>query len=158
MSSTNCPAAPSSTQLHTVVGDLLEQSGFSQRDLAIKVGLSKDSLCRALKGTRHLSLNEAGAILTAAGLPARGALTLAMFDRRDLANEWSRSGLAAFLETLIAALPDALSAELGSSSDRIDPRWGSAVARFVAQRIAHHIHELIEREERLGEFKPDRTA
>ena len=92
-------------------------------------------------------------MLNAAGLPARGALTLALFDRRDLASEWSRSGMAAFLETLVAALPDALAAELAESSDRVDPRWGPAVAKFVAQRIASHIDELIEREAKLGEFR-----
>ena len=62
--------------------------------------------------------------------------------------------MAAFLETLVAALPDALAAEIGETSDRVDPRWGPQAARFVAQRIAHHIAELVEREERLGEFKP----
>jgi transcriptional regulator with XRE-family HTH domain len=151
---TSSPAALSSTPLHIIVGDLVDQAGISQRDLAAQVGLSKDQVCRTLKGTRHLSLEEAGSMLTAAGLPARGALTLALFDRRDLASQWSRSGLAAFLETLVAALPDALAAELGDSSDRVDPRWGPAVAKFVAQRIASHIDELIEREEKLGEFRP----
>lgn len=154
MASTSSSAALSSTPLHIIVGDLVEQTGLSQRDLAGRVGMSKDQFSRTLKGTRHLSLDEAGAILAAAGLPARGTLTLAMFDRRDLANEWSRSGLAAFLETLVAALPDALVAELGDSSDRVDPRWGAAVAKFVAQRIASHIDELIEREQKLGEFRP----
>ena len=62
--------------------------------------------------------------------------------------------MAAFLETLVAALPDALAAEIGETSDRVDPRWGPPAARFVAQRIAHHIAELVEREERLGEFRP----
>ena len=55
---------------------------------------------------------------------------------------------------MIAALPDALAAEIGDTRDRIDPRWGTQAARFVAQRIAHHIRELIKREERLGEFTP----
>jgi len=62
--------------------------------------------------------------------------------------------MAAFLETLVAALPDALAAEIGETSDRVDARWGPPVARFVAQRVAHHIAELVEREERLGEFRP----
>jgi len=151
---TPTPAALSATPLHVLVGELVEQTSVSQRDLAARVGLSKDQLCRAFKGTRHLGLDEAGAILTAAGLPARGILALALFDRRDLANDWSGSGMAAFLETLIAALPDAFAAELGDGCDRVDARWGQAAARFVAQRIAHHITELIEREERLGEFRP----
>ena len=59
---------------------------------------------------------------------------------------------------MIAALPDALTAEIGEIRDRIDPRWGTQAARFVAQRIAHHIREMIEREERLGDFAPGRTA
>lgn len=140
--------------LHRVVADLVGTSGVTQRDLLARAGLSKDQLSRSLKGSRHLSSDEAIAILQAAGLPARGALTLALFGRQDLAGEWARSGMAAFLETLVAALPDALAAEIGETSDRVDPRWGPPAARFVAQRIAHHIAELVEREERLGEFRP----
>ena len=145
--------APSSA-LHQVVADLVGQSGVTQRDLVARAGLSKDQVSRALKGSRHLSPDEAVALLTAAGLPARGALTLALFGRQDLAGEWARSGMASFLETLIAALPDALTAEIGDTSDRVDPRWGPQAARFVAQRIAHHIHDLVAREQRLGEFTP----
>ena len=105
-----------------------------------------------------MSLEEAGTILHEAGLPARGTLTLALFDRQDLATDWARSGLGGFLEMMVAALPDALAAEIGETSDRVDPRWGTQAARFVAQRIAHHIHDLIEREQRLGDFSPGRTA
>lgn len=150
----NSFADGSEAPLHRVVADLIGTSGIAQRDLLARAGLSKDQLSRALKGSRHLSSEEAIAILAAAGLPARGALTLALFGRQDLAGEWARSGMAAFLETLVAALPDALAAEIGDTSDRVDPRWGPQAARFVAQRIAHHIAELVEREERLGEFRP----
>src|SRR3546814_15788200 len=48
-----------------------------------------------------------------------------------LAIDWSESGLSAFLETLIAALPGALAAEIGDECDRINPRWGQQAARFV---------------------------
>ena len=82
--------------LHRVVADLVGTSGVTQRDLLARAGLSKDQLSRSLKGSRHLSSDEAIAILQAAGLPARGALTLALFGRQDLAGEWARSGMAAF--------------------------------------------------------------
>ena len=130
-------------------GDLLEQ-------LAGAVDLANERL--RLLVTGDPALRGMGTTLTAilheAGLPARGTLTLALFDRQDLAADWARSGLGGFLETMVAALPDALAAEIGDTSDRVDPRWGTQAARFVAQRIAHHIHDLIEREQRLGEFKP----
>lgn len=148
------PPPFTSTPWHAVVANLVDESGVSQRDLVSRVGLSKDQVSRALKGSRHLSPGEAVALLTAAGLPARGALTLALFGREDLAAEWARSGMAGFLEALIAALPDALTAEIGDTSDRVDPRWGPQAARFVAQRIAHHIHDMVAREQRLGEFTP----
>ena len=154
-------AAPhpfTSARLLAVVADLVDASGVSQRGLVSLVGLSKDQLSRTLKGSRQMSLEEAATILHEAGLPARGTLTLALFDRQDLATDWARSGLGGFLEMMVAALPDALAAEIGETSDRVDPRWGTQAARFVAQRIAHHIHDLIEREQRLGDFSPGRTA
>lgn len=140
--------------LSQVVTALIDRSGKTQRDLVDRAGLSKDQISRALRGARTLSSAEALALLEAAGLPARGALTLALYGRHDLAGEWTGSGMAAFLETLVAALPDALEQAIGDSSDRVDPRWGPQAARFVAQRIAHHIHDLIDREQRLGDFKP----
>lgn len=143
-----------SDMLNTVVSTLIDQSGISQRELVHRVGLSKDQVSRALRGVRSLTAGEALAILDAAGLPARGAITLALYGRQDLASEWTVSGLAAFLETLVAALPDALEKAIGDASDRVDPRWGPQAARFVAQRIAQHVRELIEREERLGDFGP----
>jgi transcriptional regulator with XRE-family HTH domain len=143
-------------QVASVVTELIERSRLSQRELVERSGLSKDQLSRSLRGARQIELNEALAILSAAGLPGRGALTLALYDRSDLAIDWSESGLSAFLETLIAALPDALTAVIGDECDRINPRWGQQAARFVAQRIGHHIQELVEREERLGEFEPMR--
>ena len=158
MSNIADPPPFTTAPLHAVVADLVEESGVSQRDLVARVGLSKDQLNRTLKGTRHMSLEEAATILHETGLPARGTLTLALFGRQDLATDWARSGSGAFLETMIAALPDALTAEIGEIRDRIDPRWGTQAARFVAQRIAHHIHDMIEREQRLGDFAPGRTA
>lgn len=137
-----------------VVTELVERSRLSQRELVERSGLSKDQVSRSLRGARQIELDEALAILSAAGLPGRGTLTLALYDRSDLAIDWSESGLSAFLETLIAALPDALAAEIGDECDRINPRWGQQAARFVAQRIAHHIRELVEREEQLGNFEP----
>jgi hypothetical protein len=116
------PPPFTSAPLHAVVADLVDESGVSQRDLVSRVGLSKDQLSRTLKGSRHMSLEEAATILHEAGLPARGTLTLALFDRQDLATDWARSGLGGFLEMMVAALPDALAAEIGETSDRVDPR------------------------------------
>jgi transcriptional regulator with XRE-family HTH domain len=140
--------------LGALVSKLVEASPLSQRELGARAGFSKDQLSRTLSGTRPLRLDEALTLLSAADLPARGSITLALFDRSDLAIEWSRTGMSEFLETLIHALPDALLRELGEDLDRVNPRWGQHAARFVAQRIAHHIHELIEREQKLGEFEP----
>lgn len=140
--------------LSQVVTTLIDRSGKTQRDLVDRAGLSKDQISRTLRGARSLSSTEALALLNAAGLPARGALTLALYGRHDLAGEWTGSGMAAFLETLVAALPDALEQAIGDFRDRVDPRWGPPVARFMAQRVAHHIKDVVEREERLGDFHP----
>ena len=139
-----------------VVAELVSSSRKPQRDLLAASGLSKDQLCRTLRGTRAIEMSEALAILTAADYPARGALALALF-RPDLAVQWSQSGMAAFLEALIDALPDALTAELGDEFDRINPRWGAQSARFMAQRLARHVEDLIEREQKLGECPPVRS-
>ncbi len=143
--------------VRAIVSELVGSTRRPQRELLARTGLSKDQLSRALRGARQMELAEAVAILDAADFPARGALALALFERPDLAIEWSHSGMAAFFEALIAALPEALIAELGEDFDRINPRWGAQTAKFVAQRLALHVEELIEREERLGEFRPPRA-
>lgn len=143
--------------LGALVAKLIERSGASQRALVSRTGLSKDQINRTCLGVRPLKLQEALTLLDAADVPARGALTLAIFGRPDLAIEWSESGMTNFLEMLIQALPDALQSELADEFDRVNPRWGQHAARFVAQRIAHHIHELIDREAKLGEFEPRRV-
>lgn len=145
---------PATVNLGALVAGLLEHSPISQREIAARAGLSKDQLSRTIAGKRPVELDEALSILKAVELPARGAITLALFQRPDLAVEWSESGLSSFLETLIEALPEALVAEIGDDLDRINPRWGHLAARFVAQRIKHHIQEIIEREETLGNFEP----
>lgn len=148
------PGPVRDVELGKVVAELLERSPLSQRELAARAGLSKDQLSRTMAGKRQVELNEALSILGAAELPARGAVTLAVFQRPDLAVDWSGSGLSRFLEALIDALPAALMAEVGDELDRVNPRWGPLAARFVAQRIAHHIQEAIAQEEKLGQFEP----
>lgn len=145
---------PGSVDLKGLVASLLQQSGLSQRELGSRSGLSKDQLSRTFACKRPVELGEALALLDAAEMPGRGAITLALFERSDLAVEWSRSGLSEFLETLIRELPEALLTELGDSVDRINPRWGRLAARFVAQRIAHHVQEITDREAQMAEFKP----
>ncbi len=145
---------PQSAGLSPLVAKLVSRSRLSQRELTARSGLSKDQLSRTLLGKRPVKFDEAVTLLNAADIPARGALTLALFDRADLAVDWLETGLPAFLETLIQTLPEALQSELGDDLERVNPRWGQHAARFVAQRIAHHIQELIEREEWLGEFDP----
>jgi transcriptional regulator with XRE-family HTH domain len=149
-------AATKSVPLGIVVSKLITRSRLSQRELTARSGLSKDQLSRTLLGKRAVRFDEAMRLLAAAEVPARGALTLALFDRSDLAIEWSDSGLSAFFEALIEALPETLRSELGDDIERVNPRWGQHAARFVAQRINHHIQELIEREQKLGEFEPQR--
>lgn len=144
--------------LGALVSKLIQRSGLAQRELVARTGLSKDQVSRTCLGTRPLKVEEAMTLLRAADIPARGAITLALFDRPELAIDWSQSGMSRFLELLIEALPDALTQELGEELDRVNPRWGQHAARFVAQRIAHHIDELIEREAKLGEFEPRARA
>jgi transcriptional regulator with XRE-family HTH domain len=147
-----------SAALGAIVSNLVGRSRLSQRELTTRCGFSKDQLSRTLAGKRPLKFDEAMALLEAAEMPARGALTLALFNRPDLAIEWTDTGLSGFLETLIEALPEALLAELGEDVDRVNPRWGQHAARFVAQRINHHVRELLERERKLGDFEPARSS
>ena len=64
------------SRVATVVTELVERSRLSQRELVERSGLSKDQLSRSLRGARQIELDEALAILSAAGLSGRGALTL----------------------------------------------------------------------------------
>lgn len=147
--------ATGGVDLKGLVAALLQQSRFSQRELCDRTGLSKDQLSRTFSRKRPVELREALTLVDAADMPARAAITLALFERPDLAVEWSRSGMSEFLETLIRELPEAMLAELGDGIDRVNPRWGKLAARFVAQRIAHHVQEIIDREEEIAEFKPN---
>ena len=83
-------------------------------------------------------------------------LALALFERPDLAIEWRHWGMAAFIEALIESLPDALVSEFGEEFDCLNPEWSGQAANFVAQRPARRVDELIEHEDRLGEFLPIR--
>jgi transcriptional regulator with XRE-family HTH domain len=140
--------------LGALVSKLIQRSGLPQRELVCRTGLSKDQVSRTCLGTRPLKVEEALTLLRAADMPARGAITLALFDRTELAVEWCHTGMSQFLELLIEALPEALLQELGEELDRVNPRWGQHAARFVAQRIAHHVRDVVEREAKLGEFEP----
>lgn len=124
------PPPFTSAPLHAVVADLVEESGVSQRDLVSRVGLSKDQLSRTLKGSRHMSLEEAATILHEAGLPARGTLTLALFDRQDLAGDWARSGLGGFLETMVPPFP------MRSPRRSVTPAIGSTHAGVLRPRAS----------------------
>ena len=147
-------SAAGGVDLKGLVAALLQRSRFSQRELCDRTGLSKDQLSRTFSRKRPVELGEALTLLDAADMPARGAITLALFERPDLAVEWSGSGLSEFLETLMRELPAAMMVELGDGVDRVNPRWGAQVARFVAQRLGHHIQEVIAQEQKLGEFEP----
>ena len=85
------------------------------------------------------------------------ALNLHKESSQEMAGERARQGVAACLETLVAALTTRSwrrSVKPVTGSIRVGGA-GSAFRRtFVPQRIAHHIAELVEREERPGEFRP----
>ena len=146
------PAPSIDRSVRAIVSELVSSTRRPQREFLARTGLSKDQLARALRGARPMELSEAVAILGAADFPARGALALALFERPDLAIEWCHSGMAAFFEALIEALPEALISELSEEFNRINPRWGVQTAKFVAQRLAKHVEEIIAREEKLGDL------
>ena len=66
-----------------VVTELVERSRLSQRELVERSGLSKDQLSRSLRGARQIELNEALAILSAAGLPGRREVCALRHERRQ---------------------------------------------------------------------------
>jgi transcriptional regulator with XRE-family HTH domain len=139
---TRSSETPVQSELTTLLSRLVSKTGARQRLLAQRTGLTKDQISRTLCGTRRTELDEMLAILSALDLPARATVALALFGRSDLAISWSQSGASGFLEALIEALPECLDDELGSSVDRINPRWGRHSARVVAQRLATHLRDI----------------
>lgn len=137
-------SSPTTVQdrLSAMVSRLVSSSGETQRQLSRRTGLTKDQISRTLCGNRRAELDEVLAILRALNIPSRGIVALAIFDRSDLAIAWSRTGTAAFLETLIDALPRCLDEELGPAVERISPKWGQHAARVVAQRLAKHLQDI----------------
>lgn len=78
--------APAGTvDLGMLIAGLLERSPYHQREIAARADLSKDQLSRTVAGKRGVKLDEALSTLQAADLPGRGAVTLALFQRSDLA-------------------------------------------------------------------------
>ena len=158
MPNNNLSESKSQDLLTVLLSRLVSSSGETQRRLSLRTGLTKDQISRTLCGARRVELDEVLAILRALDLPARATVALALFGRTDLAVDWSKTGAAGFLEALIEALPGSFAEELGEGVQRINPKWGSHAARVVAKRIAQHLGDIDNCEDRLAsDAAPSRT-
>ena len=142
--------------LGPIVMSALARSRHSQRSLAARTGYTKDTLSRMLSGRRKMSSGEATTLLEALQEPARGIVMLALFERSRLIDDWTATEAAAFLETLVAELPGALSTELGDDLGSIRSHWGKAGAHLIAKRLAKHIAETRRHEQLISDDEPAR--
>jgi antitoxin HigA-1 len=123
----------------------IEGSSKPRRTIARETGLHKDSLLGIVRGTRPVTTSEAVSLLTAAGVPPKGVLSLVLSGKEELASQWMHTDMGQFWDELIVTLPDTLAA-LGDSIEEIRPRWAVGTARLVAKLLADHIREVVDRD------------
>lgn len=124
----------------------VESSGKPRHQIASEVGMHRETLLRVLRAERPIALDEAARILTACGAVPRATIVLALAGEENLACEWMRSEMGAFLEDFFSALPAHLDRTLGRRIEDVRPRWANGTSQLVARMLAKHIDEFVGRD------------
>ena len=101
---------------------------------------------RILTGERAATLAEASRILDACGVDPKLALVLFILTDADQALHWTDSEIGDFLGNFFAALPSAMTCELGSRLQEVRPRWAKGTAKRLARLLSDHIDDLERRD------------
>lgn len=117
-----------------------------RHQIAREVGMHRETLLRVLRGERPIGLNEAANILAACGASPRATIVLALTGQEDLACDWMRNEMGAFLEEFFSALPAHLERTLGRRIEDVRPRWAVGTSQLVARILAKHIDEFLGRD------------
>ena len=133
-------------RLARVLAIAVASSGKPRCEIANAAGMHKDTLMRAIRGARPITLEEAERILVACDVPAHAAIILGLTGYEHLAEHWLRDDAGAFLEAFLAALPGTLDRILGQRVSDLRPRWAGGTSQLVARVLARHLTEFEERD------------
>jgi antitoxin HigA-1 len=124
----------------------IDGSPKPRRTIARETGLHKDALLGVIRGTRAVTTDEALRLFSAAGVPSKGILALALAGHEELASEWMHQDMGQFWDELFRALPGTLADALGEDLQEIRPRWAVGTSRLVAKLLAEHVRDVISRD------------
>lgn len=124
----------------------IENSGKPKRDIARETGFHKDALLRVIRGTRSVTIDEALRLFTAAGVPARGTLFLALAGQEELAASWMHHEMGEFWDELVSAMPGTLNDALQDKINEVRPRWAVGTSKLVARLVSEHIDDIVSRD------------
>lgn len=135
---------------HEGLSSLLEanvsNSGKTRIEISRQTSIHKDALRRILTGERAATLAEASRILDACGVDPKLALVLFILTDADQALHWTDFEIGDFLGNFLAALPSAMTCELGSRLQEVRPRWAKGTAKRLARLLSDHIDDLERRD------------
>ena len=144
------PDTSRSEEAHAGLSSLLaanvSNSGKTRIEISRHTSIHKDALRRILIGERAATLAEASRILDACGVDPKLALVLFILTDADQALHWTDTEIGAFLGKFLAALPVAMTCELGSRLQEVRPRWATGTARRLARLLSDHIDDLERRD------------
>lgn len=133
-------------RLAHVLACAVEGSPKPRYAIAKCAGLHKETLMRALRGDKPISIQQASRILGACDVPVNATLALVLSGHEELASEWMHNEMGYFLERFFAALPDELDRALGERICELRPQWAIGSSRLVASLLSKHMEELAGRD------------
>jgi len=139
------------TRLAWVLARAVEGSSRPRYEIARRAGLNKETLLRAMRGDKPISLQQAGRILGACDVPVNATLALVIAGHEKIAADWMYNGMGTFFEEFMRALPVSLEEDLGERVCELKPRWANGAARMLARTLKQHVAELDRRGDALDD-------
>lgn len=124
----------------------VEQADKPRLQIARELGMHRETLQRAMRGSRPIALDEAAHILSTCGAFPKATMLLAMTGQEDLACQWMHNGMGEFLEEFLSAFPGHLERTLGRRIEDLRPRWANGTSQLVAKVLAKHIDDFANRD------------
>lgn len=134
------------TSIARTLTHAVEQADKPRLQIAKELGMHRETLQRAMRGSRPISLDEAAQILTACGAHPKATILLAIAGQEDLACQWMHNDMGEFLEEFLVSFPGHLERTLGRRVEDLRPRWASGTSQLVAKVLAKHIDDFADRD------------
>lgn len=132
--------------LARVLRHAVETADKPKHLIASECGVHQETLRRAMCAVRPIGLDEAVRVLEASGSYPRMSIMLALGGHEELACDWMRSDMGAFMEGLLTSLPAQLDRHLGRRIEDITPRWANGTSQLVSKILARHIDDVTHRD------------